>query len=171
MDRELQDLDFQRFWRRLQQIGLNAYEARAYMVLIGHPKFKALELAARSNVPRQKIYEVLDSLAEKGFAQVVQEKTKLFSAIEPGLAIPNFIARRDDQLRVELAEQSRVADALVEDLTQAYSEAQEGRGTLDYLRIVADPGQIAAQYRKMIAASENEYLRVFPATLCRGPPR
>jgi len=158
MDRELQDLDFQRFWRRLQQIGLNAYEARAYMVLIGHTKFKALELAARSNVPRQKIYEVLDSLAEKGFAQVVQEKTKLFSAIEPGLAIPNFIARRDDQLRVELAEQSRVADALVEDLTQAYSEAQEGRGTLDYLRIVADPGQIAAQYRRMIAASENEYL-------------
>ena len=32
---------------------------------------------------RQKIYEVLDSLIEKGFAQVVQEKTKLFSAVEP----------------------------------------------------------------------------------------
>ena len=27
---------FQRFWRRLQQIGLNAYEARSYMVLSGH---------------------------------------------------------------------------------------------------------------------------------------
>lgn len=158
MERELQDLDFQRFWRRLQQIGLNAYEARAYMVLIGHPKFKALELAARSNVPRQKIYEVLDSLAEKGFAQVVQEKTKLFSAIEPGLAIPNYIARRDDQLRLELSEQSRVADALIDDLNRAYSEAQEGRGTLDYLRIVADPRQTAAQYRKMTATSQTEYV-------------
>ena len=83
MSLELPEMDFQRFWRRLQQIGLNAYEARSYLVLIGHPRFKALELAARSHVPRQKIYEVLDSLIEKGFAQVIQEKTKLFSAVEP----------------------------------------------------------------------------------------
>ena len=90
MSLELPEMDFQRFWRRLQQIGLNAYEARSYLVLIGHPRFKALELAARSHVPRQKIYEVLDSLIEKGFAQVIQEKTKLFSAVEPSLAIPEL---------------------------------------------------------------------------------
>src|ERR671916_2393181 len=94
MSLELPEMDFQRFWRRLQQIGLNAYEARSYLVLIGHPRFKALELAARSHVPRQKIYEVLDSLVEKGFAQVVQEKTKLFSAVEPDLAIASYITRR-----------------------------------------------------------------------------
>src|SRR6478672_6348862 len=88
MSLELPEMDFQRFWRRLQQIGLNAYEARSYLVLIGHPRFKALELAARSHVPRQKIYEVLDSLVEKGFAQVIQEKTKLFSAVDPSLAVP-----------------------------------------------------------------------------------
>ncbi len=58
----------------------------------GIPRFKALELAARAHVPRQKIYEVLDSLVEKGFAQVVQEKTKLFSAVEPSLAIPGYLA-------------------------------------------------------------------------------
>jgi len=74
MTTELPEMDFQRFWRRLQQLGLNAYEARSYLVLIGHPRFKAIELAARAHVPRQKIYEVLDSLVEKGFAQVVQER-------------------------------------------------------------------------------------------------
>ena len=63
-------------------------------MLLGHPRFKALELAARAHVPRQKIYEVLDSLVEKGFAQVVQENTKLFSAVEPGLAIPGLYGRR-----------------------------------------------------------------------------
>jgi len=50
------EVEFQRFWRRLQQMGLNAYESRSYLVLLGHPKFKALELAARAHVPRQKIY-------------------------------------------------------------------------------------------------------------------
>src|SRR5260370_2698190 len=94
MSEELAEVDFQRFWRRLQQLGLNAYESRSYLVLLGHPKFKALELAARAHVPRQKIYEVLDSLVEKGFAQVVQEKTKLFSAVEPDLAIPSYLSRR-----------------------------------------------------------------------------
>jgi len=158
MSNDHRDLNFERFWRRLQQIGLNAYEARTYMVLVGHPKFKALELAARAGVPRQKIYEVLDSLSEKGFANVVQEKTKLFSAVEPGVAIPHYIARRNDQLRLELAEQGRIAGDLVEDLNRAYSEGQEGRGTLDYLRIIAEPGQTAAQYRRMIAIADTEYL-------------
>ncbi len=88
-ERELNSADYPLHWRQLQQVGLNAYEARSYLVLMGHPRFKALELAARAHVPRQKIYEVLDSLVEKGFAQVVQEKTKLFSAVDP-VACPSL---------------------------------------------------------------------------------
>lgn len=151
-------MDFQRFWRRLQQLGLNAYEARSYLVLIGHPRFKALELAARAHVPRQKIYEVLDSLVEKGFAHVVQEKTKLFSAVEPNLAVPSYLVRRSQVLQHELTEQSRMADGLVNDLAAAYSEGQGGRGTLDYLRIVSDPEQTAVQYRRMLSEVKSEYL-------------
>jgi sugar-specific transcriptional regulator TrmB len=157
MNKELPEIDFQRFWRRLQQIGLNAYEARSYLVLVGHPRFKALELAARSHVPRQKIYEVLDSLIEKGFAQVVQEKTKLFSAVEPTLAIPAYLARRGEAVQHELEEQARYANGLVEDLKRAYSEGQGGRGTLDYLRIVGESAQIAAQYRRMLSEVKTEY--------------
>src|SRR5579884_3952495 len=157
MDRELADMDFQRFWRRLQQLGLNAYEARSYLVLVGHPRFKALELAARAHVPRQKIYEVLDSLVEKGFAQVVQEKTKLFSAVEPNLAIPSYLTRRAQALEQELTEHTRLGSGLIDDLAAAYSEGQGGRGTLDYLRIVGDPGQIAVQYQRMLADVQGEY--------------
>ena len=155
---ELPELEYQRFWKRLQQVGLNAYEARSYLVLIGHPRFKALELAARAHVPRQKIYEVLDSLVEKGFAQVVQEKTKLFSAVEPELALPGYLARRQDHLEREIMEQARLASGLVEDLTAAYSEGRGGRGTLDYLRIVGEPGQTAAHYQRMLREVQHEYL-------------
>jgi hypothetical protein len=158
MANDLRDIDFQRFWRRLQQIGLNAYEARSYLVLVGHPRFKALELATRAHVPRQKIYEVLNSLVEKGFAQVVQEKTKLFSAVEPSMAIPGYLARRAETLERELSEQARLAAGLAEDLRAAYSEGQGGRGTLDFLRIVSDPAQTAAEYRRMIRDVMSEYL-------------
>jgi sugar-specific transcriptional regulator TrmB len=158
MQKDLPEIDFQRFWRRLQQIGLNAYEARSYLVLVGHPRFKALELAARAHVPRQKIYEVLDSLVEKGFAQVVQERTKLFSAVEPGLAVPAYLLRRQQALENEVLEQGRLADGLITDLKVAYSEGQGGRGTLDFLRIVSEPSQSGTQYRSMLGEVQEEYL-------------
>jgi len=158
MTTDLPETDFQRFWRRLQQLGLNAYEARSYLVLIGHQRFKALELAARAHVPRQKIYEVLDSLVEKGFARVVQEKTKLFFAVEPSLAVPSYLLRRSQALQRELTDQGRMADSLVTDLAAAYSEGKGGRGTLDYLRIVSDTEQTAVQYRRMLSDVRNEYL-------------
>lgn len=158
MQEELAELDFQRFWRRLQQLGLNAYESRSYLVLLGHPRFKALELAARSHVPRQKIYEVLDSLVEKGFAQVVQERTKLFSAVEPSLAIPAYLARKRQLLEHELTDHARIASNVIDDLKKVYTEGQGGRGTLDFLRIVSEPAQTAAEYREMLSAVESEYL-------------
>ena len=158
MSEELAPMEFQRFWRKLQQMGLNSYEARSYLVLVGHSRFKALELAARAHVPRQKIYEVLGSLVEKGFARVVQEKTKLFSAVEPSLAIPGYLARRRQLAEHEIVEQTRLASGLMEDLAAAYSESQEGRGTLDYLHIVGEPTQSAALYRRMIAEAKSEYL-------------
>ena len=155
---ELGEMDYQRFWRRLQQLGLNAYEARSYLVLVGHPQFKALELASRSRVPRQKIYEVLDSLVDKGFARVVQEKTKLFSAVEPGLAIPSYLAARTQEIEGKLKDQSAAAESLIDELASAYSEGRGGRGTLDFLRIVGEPGQTAARYRQMLAEVRGEYL-------------
>jgi len=150
--------EFQRFWKRLQQLGLNAYESRSYLVLLGHPRFKALELAARAHVPRQKIYEVLDSLVEKGFAQVVQERTKLFSAVEPSLALPAYMARKRQILDQELTDHGRASVALIDDLKSVYSEGQGGRGTLDFLRIVSDPAQTAAEYRRMLSEVRSEYM-------------
>lgn len=158
MSEELAEVDFQRFWRRLQQLGLNAYESRSYLVLLGHPKFKALELAARAHVPRQKIYEVLDSLVEKGFAQVVQEKTKLFSAVEPSLAIPGYLGRKRQMLEQELTDNGRAGVALIDDLKALYLEGQGGRGTLDFLRIVSEPAQTAAEYRRMLSEVKREYM-------------
>ncbi len=158
MNQDLSEVEYQRFWRGLQQLGLNAYEARSYLVLLGHSRFKALELAPRAHVPRQKIYEVLDSLVEKGFARVVQDRTKLFSAVEPNLAIPAFLARKRQLLEHELTDQSRSANNLMQDLNGLYSEGKGGRGTLDFLRIVAEPAQTAAEYRRMLGEVTTEYL-------------
>ena len=161
--------DYQLNWRKLQQVGLNAYEARSYLVLLGHQRFKALELAARAHVPRQKIYEVLDSLVEKGFARVVQEKTKLFSAVDPSLSIPGYLARRSKALQNELTEQSRLAGGLIEDLRAAFLEGQDGRGTLDFLNLVNDPTQTAIHYRRMLTTVSHDYAEFSRAPFAVDP--
>src|ERR1700749_1031412 len=158
MKQDLDEIEYQRFWKGLQQLGLNAYEARSYLVLLGHARFKALELAPRSRVPRQKIYEVLDSLVEKGFASVVQDRTKLFSAVEPNLAIPAYLARKRQLAEQELTNQARSAKNLMDDLSGLYSEGKGGRGTLNFLRIVAEPTQTASEYRRMLGEVRAEYL-------------
>jgi hypothetical protein len=158
MKQDLGEVEYQRFWKSLQQLGLNAYEARTYLVLLGHSRFKALELAPRSHVPRQKIYEVLDSLVEKGFALVVQDRTKLFSAVEPNLAIPSYLARKREAIEHELMDQTRSASNLMQDLSGLYSEGKGGRGTLDFLRIVSEPAQTATEYRRMLSEVKGDYL-------------
>jgi hypothetical protein len=101
---------------------------------------------------------VLDSLVEKGFARVVQDRTKLFSAVEPNMAIPAFLARKRQLLEHELTDQARSANNLMQDLNGLYSEGKGGRGTLDFLRVIAEPAQTAAEYRAMLAEVKSEYL-------------
>jgi sugar-specific transcriptional regulator TrmB len=158
MTPDLTDVDYERSWKALQNLGLNAWEARTYLVLLGHSRFKALDLAPRAGVPRQKIYHVLDALIEKGFARVIQDRTKLFSAVEPNLAIPAYLARKRQQVEHEWTDQTRRATNLLEDLSNLYSEGKGGRGTLDFLRIVAEPTQTAAEYRRMLGDVQTEYL-------------
>lgn len=144
--------------RRLQQIGLNAYESRAYLMLIGHPRFKALEVAGRARIPRQKIYEVLDSLIEKGFVRFVQGKAKEFSAVDPRIVFQTFLARKRESFEKEWQGRRDLAGSLATQLAEVFVDGNQDRGPLDYLRIVSDTGQIAEEFRRLLLQSEKEYL-------------
>ena len=58
----------------------------------------------------------------------------------------------------ELTDQGRMSVALIDYLKSIYSEGQGGRGTLDFLRIVSDPAQTAAEYRRMLSEVRSEYM-------------
>src|SRR5207253_6169566 len=61
-------------------------------------------------------------------------------------------------LEQHLSDQSRAASAVIDDLSAAYSEGKGGRGTLDFLRIVTEPAQTAAEYRRMLSEVKSEYV-------------
>ena len=53
---------------RLAHLGLTSYEARAYLALVRRDSYTAAQVARLAGLPRQRIYDVLGSLVEKGLA-------------------------------------------------------------------------------------------------------
>src|SRR5919199_532457 len=53
----------------LVQLGMTRYEAKAYLTLIQRESYAASELANEAGIPRQRIYDVLNSLVSRGLAR------------------------------------------------------------------------------------------------------
>lgn len=66
-----------------RELGLTKNEEKVYETLIKFGKSSAGEASSRGNVPYSRIYDILDSLVNKGLVEVVPEKTKKFMPTKP----------------------------------------------------------------------------------------
>ncbi len=71
----------------LKQIGLNLYERKLWVALLSRGTSTAGELSSLAKVPRSRSYDVLESLAEKGFVVVQTAKPLKYVAIQPKEAL------------------------------------------------------------------------------------
>ncbi|MFC2143019.1 TrmB family transcriptional regulator [Candidatus Aenigmatarchaeota archaeon] len=71
----------------LKTIGLNKYERNLWVALLARSSATAGELADISKVPRSRCYDVLESLADKGFVIVQPGKPMKYVAIKPREAL------------------------------------------------------------------------------------
>src|SRR3989304_2084439 len=71
----------------LKQIGLNLYERKLWVALLLRGSATAGELSSLSKVPHSRTYDVLESLAEKGFVMVQTAKPLKYMAIPPTEAL------------------------------------------------------------------------------------
>ncbi len=68
----------------LMFLGLTSYEARTYTSLVQMGQATASEISRHSRVPKSKIYDVLESLREKGFVyELVTGDTKEYRPFSP----------------------------------------------------------------------------------------
>jgi sugar-specific transcriptional regulator TrmB len=79
----------------LREMGLNAYEIDAYIVLLEGGQMTAMETSQQANVPYSKMYEVLNSLKEKGW--IKSNETRPFKYYP----VPPLEATRFTKLRLE----------------------------------------------------------------------
>jgi sugar-specific transcriptional regulator TrmB len=83
----------------LKGIGLNLYERRLWVALLARGTSTAGELSEIANVPRSRTYDVLQSLAEKGFVVVQTAKPIRYVAVKPEEALERAKKKIEEDLK------------------------------------------------------------------------
>jgi sugar-specific transcriptional regulator TrmB len=107
----------------LEDIGLNMYERKIYAALISRGVSTAGELSEMTNVPRSRAYDVLESLAEKGFAILKPSKPMQYVAVPPEEALENTKSLHREEIEEKINKIDRFKDSeAVQELQNLYSE-------------------------------------------------
>lgn len=111
---------------KLEDIGLNMYERKIYSALLGRGVSTAGELSEMTNVPRSRAYDVLESLAEKGFVVIKSSKPMEYVSIPPNEAIENIKKqhRKDLDEKLDRLESFKDSEA-VKELEELYDQGVE----------------------------------------------
>ena len=140
---------------KLTQLGLNAYEAKAYLALLDRESSSASQVADLSGVPRQRIYDILSSLVARGLAvsRPSRHGTR-YAAVAPNVALNTLLNHA--QQRVNLL-QSITAD-LVDTLSRHYAEGQEEDSPLQYIEVLRGKTAISRRFAEIQANCQREIL-------------
>jgi sugar-specific transcriptional regulator TrmB len=101
----------------LKSIGLNLYERKIFVALLAKGVATAAEVSEIANVPRSRSYDVLESLADKGFVVMQPSKPIKYVALKPSEALErskDSIKRRHDEMleRIERLKSSPILGQL-----------------------------------------------------------
>ena len=113
-------MDFSLDPQRLIEVGFSKYEACAYLALFGHDESTAVEVADRANVPRQRIYDVLENLRIKEMIIVREGRPVRYTACPPAMALQALLTARRRQQEAENARLERVIESLLPELEQSF---------------------------------------------------
>lgn len=91
----------------LKGIGLNLYERRLWVALLARGTSTAGELSEIANVPRSRAYDILQSLADKGFVVVQTSKPIKYVVVAPEESLERVKKRLEEDV---LAVQERIDD-------------------------------------------------------------
>ncbi|MEM3577233.1 MAG: helix-turn-helix domain-containing protein [Candidatus Bathyarchaeia archaeon] len=83
----------------LREIGLNTYEVDAYIALLEGGQMTAMEISRKGKVPYSKIYEVLNSLRDKGWIKRVETRPTKYHPEAPLEAIANARLRFEEKYK------------------------------------------------------------------------
>lgn len=139
---------------QLTGLGLTTYEAKAYLALVKRDASSAAEAARVAQVPRQRIYDVLDSLIEKGLATMRPAPVTKYSAAPPERALERLLACR----RAQLAASEQSAAALLDVLSPAYEAGRQPWDSVEPIEVLRERSAIRDRFAQLRRAGKRELL-------------
>lgn len=127
----------------LMLLGLNAYEAAAYVALLSRPELTSTEVAGRAKIPRQRVYDVLDSLVAKGLCLARNAARKTYTAIDPAIALDLLAKERAAALELQRQETEALAFRLAAELSPLFSSGRGQDDPLAYVEVLSGATRIA----------------------------
>lgn len=104
-----------------QEFGLTQYETKVYLALVELGESTTGQILSKANIHSGKIYQILDSLKNKGFAsEIIKNGVKRYFPTEPN-EILNFFNKK----RLGIDEQEKVFTELLPTLTKKINSRKE----------------------------------------------
>lgn len=102
----------------LLELGLNKYEARVYLTLVAEGVSTAKNISDITGIPYGKVYEIINSLALKGFVITLPTKPMKCRAISPKEAIKTAKKNLTSKLK-------KVEDVILSEIEPLFTKSKE----------------------------------------------
>jgi sugar-specific transcriptional regulator TrmB len=146
--------DLEGWHRELTELGLTGYESRVYLALISRDRYTAAQLARESKVPRQRIYDVLSGLTERGLVRPLPGRVTRYTAVDPASAIERLMAAH----RATFSRLEQTTSRLVEALVPAWAYGRDETDPLDYVEVLRDRQVLAERFEEIQSEAQHEIL-------------
>ena len=135
-------MDEKRQIQDLADLGLTERESKVYLALVQSGAIGASDILKMAEVPKSKIYEILQKLIDKGLCL---EKShgygKKYQAVNPTKALHSLIRKREE----ELEQLKKKADQNIESLLKIYRDPSL-REPFEFVQILKHPDHVADFY-------------------------
>lgn len=154
-------MDNSKYLQEFMEVGLTEREAKIYITLLSGRMFTASDLQKAVNIPRTKIYEVLNKMVSRNICiEKKLGKNKMYEAVEPKLAMERIY----ETYKNELVQKRGIIDELSEVFTPIFENSKAIINPLDFIEVMEEKTQIHKRYIKSVASTRVEML-----TFNKGP--
>jgi sugar-specific transcriptional regulator TrmB len=154
-------MDTSKHLKSFMEIGLTEREAKVYITLLSGRMFTVLELQEAVNIPRTKIYEVLNKLVSRNIC--IEKKlgrNKLYEAVEPKLALERVL----ESYKKDLERKEELIKQVSEVFTPIFQNSKSIVNPLEFIDVMKEKGQIHKRYTACVHSTRREML-----TFNKGP--
>lgn len=135
----------------LMDVGLSEREAKVYKVLLGVSEITAAAIPKFTDVPRTKVYEVLNSLIKKGFCKEPnvtsngQNGGQMYCAVDPKIALAGWMQIKDARLE----ELKKTNEKLIGLASVVYEHSAWRLKDYDFIEVLKGRQEITHRYTEL----------------------